>query len=140
MAEAKTRPTGEAVAAFLGRVADEGRRKDCLAVAELMREATGAEPVMWGLSIVGFGRYRYRYASGREGEWMVMGFSPRKQDLTLYILPGLERFAPLRARLGKHRTGKSCLYVKRLADLDLAVLKELLAAAATAMAEQRVDL
>ncbi|MGV8040188.1 MAG: DUF1801 domain-containing protein [Thermoanaerobaculaceae bacterium] len=139
MAEPKTRPTGEAVTAFLGRVSDEGRRKDCFTLVELMRNATRAEPEMWGSSIVGFGRYRYRYASGREGEWMVMGFSPRKQDLTLYVLPGLDRFAPLLSRLGRHTTGKSCLYVKRLADLDLAVLRELLAEATAAMAEQRVD-
>lgn len=139
MVEPKTRPTGEAVTVFLGRVTDEGRRKDCFTVVELMREATGAEPVMWGPSIVGFGRYRYRYESGREGEWMVMGFSPRKQDLTLYVLPGLDRFASLVSHLGRHTTGKSCLYVKRLADLDLAVLKALLAEAAAAMAGQRVD-
>lgn len=140
MAEPKTRPTAEAVTAFLGRVADEGRRRDCLALVELMREVTRAEPVMWGPSIVGFGRYRYRYESGREGEWMMMGFSPRKQDLTLYVMPGIEAFAPLLSRLGRHKTGKSCLYVKRLADLDLEVLKQLLGEAAAAMAGERVDL
>ncbi len=139
MSALKTQPTDEPVLEFLGRLPNEGRRRDCLAVLELMREATGAEPVMWGGSIVGFGRYRYRYESGREGEWPVIGFSPRKNDLTLYILPGFARYGEIMARLGTHKTGKSCLYLKKLADVDLAVLRELIAASVLAMAGRRVD-
>lgn len=110
MAEAKTKQNEESVADFLGKVADEKRRNDCFAVVDLMREATGVEPKMWGRSIVGFGSYKCRYESGREGEWPITGFSPRKNDLTLYIMPGFESVAALMAKLGKHKTGKSCLY------------------------------
>ena len=114
-----------------GRVlsfADEGRREDCRALAGLMARATGAPAAMWGASIVGFGRYRYRYASGREGEWFLAGFAPRKNDLTLYLMSGFDGYEPLLARLGRHKTGKSCLYIKRLADVDPAVLEELVTA------------
>lgn len=138
MAEAKTKPTGDSVSDFIDRVPDEGRRKDCRRLVELMRAATGEGPVMWGSGIVGFGRYRYRYESGREGEWPIIGFAPRKNDLTLYIMPGFGPFEELMARLGKYRTGKSCLYVKKLADVDEAVLTRLLAASTKAMAAQRV--
>jgi hypothetical protein len=127
MAELKTRPTGASVDAFLAAVPDERRGADCRVVLEMMQRVTGAPPEMWGPSIVGFGRYRYEYASGQSAEWPLTGFSPRKQDLTLYIMPGFERYEGLMARLGKHRTGKSCLYLKRLADVDLAVLEELVA-------------
>ena len=139
MAEPKTRPTAASVAAFLAAIPGEQRRKDCKAVAKLMQEATGAKPVLWGTSIVGFGAYRYKYASGREGEWPVTGFSPRKNDLTLYIMPGFERFQELLARLGKHRTGKSCLYLKRLADVDAEVLGEIVTQSVAAMAGRRID-
>ena len=125
MAEPKTQANDASVADFLAAVPDPTRRADCLAVAELMREVTGAEPRMWGPSIVGFGRYRYRYASGREGEWPLAAFSPRKQNLTLYVLTGFDGEDALLARLGKHTTGTSCLYLKRLADVDRAVLREL---------------
>ena len=138
MAEAKTQPTGESVAAFLDRVPDEERRADCHTLVKLMRAATGEDPVMWGTSIVGFGRYRYTYASGREGEWPIVGFAPRKNDLTLYIMPGFEPFAALMEKLGRHKTGKSCLYVKRLADVDGKVLAQLLGASVKRMASQRV--
>ncbi len=90
-----------------------------------MKDVTGEEPTMWGSSIVGFGRYRYKYESGREGEWMITGFSPRKTDLTLYIMHGFERVADLMTRLGKHKTGKSCLYIKKLSDVDLGVLRKI---------------
>jgi len=126
--ELKTRPSGASVEAFLQGVGDEGRREDCLALLALMRRVTGAEAEMWGSSIVGFGSYHYRYASGREGDWFLTGFSPRKRDLTLYIMAGFSGYDDLLARLGPHKTGKSCLYVKRLADLDLEVLEELVAA------------
>jgi hypothetical protein len=108
-------------------------------VLDLMREATGADPVMWGTSIVGFGRYRYRYNSGREGEWPIIGFSPRKNDLTLYLMDGFAGRDELLERLGKHKTGKSCLYLKRLSQVDLAVLRELIFQSVRAMADRRVD-
>lgn len=138
MAETKTIPTEEDVAEFLGRIADERRRNDCFAVLELMKEVTGVEPKMWGSSIVGFGSYKYRYESGREAEWPVTGFSPRKTDLTLYITPGFESAGALLAKLGKHKTGKSCLYIKRLDDVDLSVLKELVTRSVKKMAARRV--
>lgn len=128
MAEAKTRPTDVSPTAFLQKVPDEERRQDCFALLQIMQELTGSEPRMWGPGIVGFGSYRYRYASGREGDWMLIGFSPRKKDLTLYIMGGFEGHEALLAKLGKHKTGKSCLYIKRLADIDLSVLKSVIVA------------
>ncbi|MCL4837606.1 MAG: DUF1801 domain-containing protein [Thermoanaerobaculia bacterium] len=129
MAELKTAPTGASVAAFVAAVDDAGRRADCERLLEIMQRVTGAPPAMWGPSIVGFGRYRYRYTSGREGHWMLAGFSPRKRDLTVYVLAGFAGQEERLARLGKHRaSGGSCLYLKRLADVDLAVLEELLRA------------
>jgi uncharacterized protein DUF1801 len=125
MAELKTKPTEASVGAYIEAIADDTRREDCRALVELMRQATGFEPKMWGPSIVGFGSYHYKYASGHEGDSCLTGFSSRKQDLTLYIMPGFASYEPLMARLGKHKTGKSCLYLKRLADVDLAVLAEL---------------
>lgn len=128
MAGLKTRPSGASVEAFVEGIADDTRRGECRAVLDLMRRVTGAEPEMWGASIVGFGSYHYRYASGREGDWFLTGFSPRRRDLTLYIMSGFEGHQDLLLRLGPHKTGKSCLYVKRLSDLDVAVLEELVAA------------
>lgn len=125
MAELKTRKTERSVDAFLDAIADDARREDCRTIAGIMRRATGAEPKMWGPSIIGFGDYHYKYASGREGDWFLAGFSPRKNELSLYIMAGFERYDALLAELGKHRTGKSCLYVKRLVDVDLAILEEL---------------
>ena len=125
MAELKTQPTDQDVDRFLDSIADEQRREDCRAISEMMREASGDAPRMWGDSIVGFGRRRYRYASGREGDWFITGFSPRKQNLTLYIMAGFDNYEALLGKLGKHTTGKSCLYVKRLADVDMPVLTEL---------------
>lgn len=125
VAELKTKLTDQSVEAFLDAVADERKRQDCYTVLELMKEATGAEPKMWGDSIVGFGSYHYKYASGREGDWPLVGFSPRKQNLTLYIMAGFDHYDELMARLGKYTTGKSCLYLKRLTDVSLPVLREL---------------
>ncbi|MEP7353953.1 MAG: DUF1801 domain-containing protein [Acidobacteriota bacterium] len=125
MPENKTQPTTASVKAFLAAIPDETSRKDCLALQKLMERATGAKGKLWGPSIVGFGDYHYKYASGREGDWFPAGFSPRKQDLTLYLMGGL-RPALLR-KLGKHKIGKSCLYIKKLADIDLEVLTELVA-------------
>lgn len=140
MAELKTKPTMQTAADFLtAMVPDDQRRTDCFTLIGLMQEATGCEPIMWGPSIVGFGKYHYKYASGREGDWMVTGFSPRKNDLTLYIMPGFDRYAELMTKLGKHKTGKSCLYLKRLADVDLKILKQLIDASVKAMAGQRVE-
>ena len=139
MPEPKTKPTDASVPDFLDGISDESRRRDCWAVTDLMRQATGAEPVMWGHAIVGFGRCRQRYASGREGEWPVIAFSPRKADVTLYIMPGFDRYEDLMGRLGKHKTGKACLYLKRLSDVDLAVLRELIEASVRDRSRHRVD-
>lgn len=121
----KTRRNDTGVAEFLATVDDPKRRADAEAACALMAEATGAEPTMWGSAIIGFGSYHYRYATGREGDAPAVGLSPRKQALTLYVSAGLDGHADLLSRLGPHRTGKSCLYLKRLADVDLSVLKEL---------------
>lgn len=126
MAELKTKQNDQDVAAYLNGIADEQRRRDCLTILELMREVTGAEPNMWGDNIVGFGRHHYRYASGREGDWFLTGFSPRKQNLTLYLASGFDRHAELLQRLGKHSVGKACLYIKRLDQIDLPTLRELI--------------
>jgi len=125
MSEPKTKKTDASVEAFLDAVADAGRREDARAVLALMKRVTGEEPKMWGPSIVGFGSYTYTYASGQTGDWPIAGFSPRKQALTLYVMPGFEKDADLMKRLGKHKTGKSCLYLSRLADVDAGVLEEL---------------
>ena len=126
MAELKTKKTTASVEKFLNNVADEQRRKDCFSLVEIMKAETKAEPAMWGTSIVGFGRHQYKYESGRELEWFLVGFSPRKQDLTLYIMGGLERYQSLTKKLGKHKTGKACLYIKKLDDVDLPTLKQLI--------------
>jgi hypothetical protein len=125
MAEVKTQKTDASVAGFLEGVPDERRREDAYAILELMQEVTGEEPVMWGTSIVGFGSYHYEYASGRKGEWPLVGFSPRKQNMTLYIMDGFDAYDSLLADLGKHKTGKSCLYMNKLEDVDKGVLREL---------------
>jgi predicted CopG family antitoxin len=138
VAELKTKETQESVSAFLKKITDKNRREDCLAVVDIMRDVTGEEPKMWGSSIVGFGRYRYKYESGREAEWMITGFSPRKGDLTLYILGGFDSLSDLMMRLGKYKTGKSCLYLKKLEDVDLNVLKKLVAKSVRLMAPKRI--
>ena len=130
MAELKTQKNDQSVDAFLQTVADERKRQDCYDLLALMQEVTGAEPVMWGSSIIGFGSYHYKYASGREGEWFLTGFAPRKQNLTLYIMAGFDQYGELMSKLGKHSTGKSCLYIKRLADVDQYVLRRLVALSA----------
>jgi len=125
-AELKTKVNDASVTDFLNNVEDEQKRKDCLEVARMMEQVTKQQPKMWGTSIVGFGSYHYKGASGREGDWMLIGFSPRKQNITLYIMSGFERYPGLMKKLGKHSTGKSCLYIKRLSDVDVDVLKELM--------------
>jgi hypothetical protein len=126
MAEPKTRPTNESVEKFVNGIADEQRRTDCFRILEIMKAVTRVEPAMWGTSIVGFGRYNYKYESGTKGEWFLVGFSPRKQDLTLYLMSGLERHKDLLTKLGKHKTGRACLYIKKLDDVDLSTLKTLI--------------
>lgn len=126
MAEPKTKPTQASVKEFLNQVPDKERREDCFAVAKIMEEITGEKPKMWGPSIVGFGTYHYKYASGREGDWPVAAFSPRKKDLTVYLMPGFDNRTELMQKLGKHSTGKSCLYIKRLSDIHLPTLKKLI--------------
>ena len=129
----KTRPEAHDVGAFIDAVEDPRRREDSRVVLEMMRAATGCEPVLWGPSIVGFDRYHYRYDSGHEGDMAMVGFSPRKAALVLYVLPGFADYEPLLAKLGKFTTGKSCLYVKRLADVDLEVLEALVRASVADM-------
>ena len=130
MAELKTKETDGSVGAFLAAVPDEKMRKDCQVVAAMMERVVKTKPKMWGDSIVGFGTYHYKYPSGREGDWFLAGFSPRKKALTLYVMAGFTRYDTLMDELGKYKTGKSCLYVKRLEDIDLAVLEELIDASA----------
>ena len=124
--ENKTTENNASVDAFLNSVKDEKKRADSFAIKNMMERITGKPAKMWGTAIVGFDVYHYKYDSGREGDFMKVGFSPRAQNLTLYIMPGFERYDPLMKKLGKYKTGKSCLYVKRLEDIDLEVLEQLI--------------
>jgi hypothetical protein len=126
VAELKTKRSNASVKAFLDKVGDRQQRADCETLSRLMRNVSGSPAKMWGTSIVGFGRYDYRYESGREGSWMLCGFSPRKQNLTIYIMSGFSAFPEHMKKLGKYKTGKSCLYIKSLADIDQKVLKTLI--------------
>lgn len=125
MAELKTKRNEKDAVAFLDEIQEPQKKQDCLEILALMKEVTGEQPVMWGDSIIGFGTYTYRYASGHGGDWPITAFSPRKQNITIYIMPGFERYTDLMSRLGKHSIGKSCLYIKRLTDIDLPTLREL---------------
>lgn len=125
MSENKTKPTDASVEAFLNAVEDEGKRADCYALMTLMQEVTGEPAKMWGDSMVGFGQYHYKYASGREGDSLLTGFSPRKANLTVYITAGFDAYDDLLSKIGKYKTGKSCLYLKSLKDVDMAALKEM---------------
>ena len=116
LAELKTKKNKKSVEAFLKQVQPERKREDSFRILELMEEVTGEKPAMWGDSIIGFGGYHYTYASGREGDWFLIGFSPRKQNLTLYIMAGFDRYDSLLEKLGKVKTGKACLYIKKLED------------------------
>jgi hypothetical protein len=128
MAENKTKPTKRSVTAFINGIDDKQKRADVKKVAVMMRKATGARATMWGPGIVGYGQYHYQYASGREGDFMLTGFSPRKQALTVYIIPGFKPFDSMMKKLGKYKTGKSCLYITRLSDVDESVLERLISA------------
>ena len=136
MAELKTKPTTSSVSAFLNSIQDDQRRKDCLEVARIMKRVTGTAPRMWGSTIVGFGQYHYKYASGREGDWFLAGFSPRKGDLTLYITSGFDGHDDLMRKLGRHKTGRSCLYIKQLDDVDRTVLMALIERSVSRMKKQ----
>lgn len=135
MAELKTKPTDQSVEAFLNGLSDEKKRQDSFTLLALMRQVTGSEPKMWGSSIIGFGDYHYTYASGRKGDWFLTGFSPRKQNLTVYLTAGFDQYEALLKQLGKHTTGKSCLYIKKLEDIDLPTLKTLIEQSVNPMAE-----
>src|SRR5688572_22373135 len=128
MPEQKTKPTAVTVQSFLDKVPDEGVRDDCHELVKIMKKITGEAPKMWGASIVGFGEYHYKYPSGHEGYSCLTGFSPRKQNLSLYVMPGFAEKIDLLEKLGKHKAAKGCLYIKKLEDVDVDVLKTLIKA------------
>jgi Domain of unknown function (DU1801) len=136
MAENKTQATTADVTAFIAGVADNGQRADAHALCAMMTRLSGEPPKMWGPSIIGFGSYHYKYDSGREGNAPRIGFSPRKGQTVLYLIDGYSQRAEQLARLGKHKTGKSCLYVKRLSDIDIGVLEEMIVGSLAYMAEK----
>ena len=138
MAGNKTIPTEASVEDFINQVADEQKRADSWTLVNIMEEVTGEPPVMWGPSIIGFGQYHYQYASGREGDMSLTGFSPRKQKMSLYIMDGFDKWDEYLARLGKHKTGKSCLYIKRLEDVDIDVLKDMISKSVEVVKERDV--
>jgi len=129
MPENKTTPTTSSVNAFLNKIKDKQVRDDCFVILEMMQKISKCEPVMWGSAIVGFGMYHYVYESGREGDSILIGFSPRKQNISIYLMGGLKNIEDELARLGKHKTGGGCLYIKSLSDVNEAVLKNILAKA-----------
>ena len=126
MADLKTKPTGEDVDQFLNGISEEKRRQDCFTLLEMMRQITGIEPKLWASTMVGFGDHHYKYASGREGDIFIIGFSPRKHTLTLYFGAGIEQYKGLMEKLGKFKIGKGCLYIKSLDDVHLPVLQNLI--------------
>jgi len=126
MSDLKTKKNDGSVESYLQNIEDPDRRRDCLKIYELMADITGKEGCMWGDSIIGFGSYHYKYESGREGDWFITGFSNRKQQISLYIMAGFKNYDTLMKQLGKHKTGKSCLYIKRLSDIDMNILEELI--------------
>jgi len=126
MSELKTKLNNKSVLKFINSVKDEKKRRDSLAILNMMKKITKEEPKMWGDSIIGFGSCHYKYASGREGDWFLTGFSPRKQNFSLYIMSGFKEYGELLKKLGKHKTSKACLYIKSLEDIDTKTLKELI--------------
>lgn len=139
MADLKTKPTDQHVERFIDAIEDPQQQEDSRTLVELMRRATNREPKMWGDSIVGFGDYHYKYESGREGDWFLAGFSPRKGKFSIYVMAGFDEYEELMSALGKHKTGKSCLYVKRLQDVDLSVLEELVSRSARHVAARYAE-
>ena len=137
MPEPKTRPTTASVTGFIKRQPDKQTQADCLTLVELMEQVTGEKAVMWGPSIIGFGSYTLVYPNGSEADWPIASFSPRKNDLTIYLMDVFERRPELMKKLGKHRTGKVCLYIRRLADVDMKVLEELIAASVQYLHERQ---
>jgi hypothetical protein len=135
MSDLKTKPNNQSVETYLNSVEPQQKREDCTAILKLMQEVTGEAPQMWGDSIVGFGSYHYKYESGREGDWFVTGFASRSKNITLYIMAGFDDYDDLMSKLGKHTTGKSCLYIKKLEDVDQTVLRELVKQSVAYMAE-----
>lgn len=127
MSDLKTQPNNANVEQFIEAIADDRRHADCLTLLPIMARITQKAPQMWGDSIVGYGRYHYQYKSGRAGDWFVTGFSPRKREMTIYIMPGFQNYSALLDQLGKHKLGQSCLYIKRLSDIDIGVLEALIA-------------
>jgi hypothetical protein len=137
MAELKTKQTKESVADFIAAIADEGRRKECKELLKLFKEITKEKPVIWGNGVVGFGTFHYKSErSKQEGDWFISGFSPRKQNFTIYIIPGFSGYPDLMKKLGKYKTGGGCLYINKLADVDTKVLRELISQAVTFMKEK----
>ena len=136
MATLKTARNDASVDAYLQTVENESRREDCRTVIDIMMRVTGEAPAMWGPSIIGFGSYHYRYDSGREGDFFLTGVAPRKQALTVYIMPGFSSYDGLMAKLGKHKTGRSCLYIRKLEDVDLDLLEKLIAKSVAWMREK----
>ena len=126
MAENKTKQTNASVDMFINSLKDETEREDCYTIIKIMKSITKEEPKMWGPSIIGFGTYHYKYASGREGDMCIAGFSPRKQNLTIYLMPGFEKQQSQLKKLGKYKTSKVCLYIKSLKDVDVKILKEMI--------------
>jgi hypothetical protein len=139
MAKLKTQLNDGDVEAFLNSVENDKRREDSFTVLEIMKKLTGEEAKMWGASIIGFGSYHYKYKSGREGDWFLTGFSPRKQSLTLYIMSGFSKYDEFMAQLGKFKTGKSCLYVNRLEDVDIKILEELIVQSLAFLKDKKWD-
>lgn len=136
MAELKTQETTASVAAFLNAIDDGQKRADCKTIAKMMRAATGKPPKMWGTAIVGFDKYEYLYDSGRDGSWPITGFSPRAKNISVYIMPGFAKYKALLKKLGKHKTGKSCLYIAKLADVDEEILRALITASVKDMRQK----
>lgn len=129
MAENKTKPTKNSVTVFLNKIKDLQLRKDCFTILEMMQKVSKLEPVMWGSAIIGFGMYHYKYESGREGDMILIGFSPRKQNITIYLMGGLKKVEDELSKLGKHKIGGGCLYIKSLSDVNVTILKKVFAKA-----------
>ena len=139
MAELRTKPTRKSVKKFIDAVENEGQRKDCHFLLETMQKITGEKPVIWGTSIVGFGKYQYQQRDGTESTWPLTGFSPRRRNLTIYIMPGFSKYKNLLRKLGKHKHSVSCLYLNKLADIDITVLEEIISDSVCLMRERYID-
>lgn len=126
MGNLKSQPSASSVSAYLNSIVNEKRKHDSFKLLNMMEKITGEQGRMWGSQLVGFGTYHYKYSSGREGDWFMTGFAPRKQNITIYIMPGFKRYNELMSRLGKYKTGKSCLYIKHLDHVDIDILQELI--------------